>query len=104
MIIKYIVYSCYEHYSKNGIELTDWFPVSYKYNSLEEAENFLKQYIEISNYIDKKTKLKHFFEIRKVDITTLPVPSYPIKTRGRKSKQRLEEEDNYYKTYWNRYK
>lgn len=104
MIIKYIIYSCYEHRSKNGIEVTSWFPVGYKYNSLEEAEEFLKQCKEISDYIDKKTKLKHFFEIREIDITTLPVPSYPIKTRGRKSKQRLEEEDNYYKTYWNRYK
>lgn len=104
MIIKYIVYSSYEYYGKTGIEVTDWFPVSYKYNSLKEAETFLKEYLEVSNYIDKKTKLKHFYDIRQVDITTLPVPSYPNKTRGRKSKQRLEEEDKYYKTYWNRYK
>lgn len=103
MINKYIIYSCYEHYGKNGIEITNWFPVGYKYNSLKEAEDSLKQYKELSDYIDKKTKLKHFFEIRNVDITTLPIPSYPKKIRGRKSKQKIEDEKKYYENYWKRY-
>jgi hypothetical protein len=103
MIIKYIIYSCYEHYGKTGIEITDWFPIGYKYNTKKEANNSLKEYKKLADYIDKKTKLKHFFEIRKIDITTLPVPTYPIKTKGRKSKQQLEKEKEYYENYWKRY-
>lgn len=103
MIKKYIIYSCYEYYGKTGIGITGWFPIGYKYNSLKEAKSCLKEYKKVSDYIDKKTKLKHFYEIRNLDITTLPVPSYPKKTRGRKSKQQLEDEKKYYENYWKRY-
>jgi hypothetical protein len=103
MINKYIIYSQYEYYSKNGIELTEWFPIGYKYNSLKEAEDALSKIKEISKYVDKKTKLKHFFNIKCIDITTLPIPTYPVKSKGRKSKKYLKDEEDYYKNYWKRY-
>lgn len=60
----YRIFSCYEHWGKTGIEVSKWFPIGHEYKTKKEAETYLSEYKKLSDYTDKKTKLKHFFEIR----------------------------------------
>ena len=59
----YKVFSCYEHWGKTGIEVTKWFPVGHEHETKEKAELYLNEYKKLSEYTDKKTKLKHYFKI-----------------------------------------
>lgn len=101
-IFRYIVYARYQHYGKTGKEWTKWFKAhngSYNKTEIEGLEE-LSRFKESSKNTDKSTKLKHEFELRHVDVETLPVPSYRRHKRGRKSKEELKLEEEYYKNYW----
>lgn len=104
MINRYIVYSRYEYHGPNGKAVTNWFAVGSFYKTEDEAIEYIKRLKELSDSTDKITKLKHFYETRLVDITTLPIPTYHYPHKGRPTKEDIERKENYYKHYWDKYK
>lgn len=104
MINKYIVYSRYEYFGPDGKGLTNWFSLGKFFDTEDDANDFIKQMKLLSDETDKIMKLKHFYETRYIDITTLPIPTYHFQTKGRPSKEELQKREEYYAHYWDKYK
>lgn len=103
MINRYVVHSCYEYLGPEGKGVSSWFRIGKFYKTEEEAKESIKQMKKLSDSTDKITKLKHFFEVRLIDITTLSIPTYHFPHKGRPTKEDLERKENYYKNYWKQY-
>ena len=109
MINRYIVFEQYEYWANNGKQFSNWFraPLSHFHKTKESAEKELSNIKNSSSNTDKVSKLKHKYEIRKVDIETLPIPKIRYGKTGRpskKEKERLEyEQKNYWKIHENEY-
>lgn len=109
MINRYIIFERYEYINQRGKTFTNWFicPLTHFYKNENIAKEYLKKIIGDSNICDKKTKLKHEYEIRKIDIETLSHPKVIHGHKGRPSKQLKEkieyETNNYWKLHVDEY-
>lgn len=102
MINRYLIYERYEHWTENGKVWSNWFLT---FNNIyakteDEAKKHLKTIKSTVAYIDKKTKLKHDYEIRLVDVETLPKPSIRYSKKGRPSKEEKDRRQTEYNNYW----
>lgn len=102
MINRYLIFERYEHWGKNGKTWTDWFRT---YNTPfakteEEAIPFLNEMKKFSSNFDKHTKLKHEFQIKLIDIETLPHIQIRYSKRGRPSKAEMKKKQYEYDNYW----
>lgn len=64
---KYIIICRYECWTRTGKEFTDWFAYKRDPMSKSEAEESLKECKKNCSDIDKRTKLKHEFDLKLYD-------------------------------------
>lgn len=102
MINRYIIFERYERMGQFGKTFTNWFicPLLPFYKNETDAKEYLNKIIEDSKIYDQKTKLKHEYEIRKIDVETLPVPKVVHGHKGRPSKQLKEKIEYETNNYW----
>ena len=102
MINKYVIYEQYEYWGNNGKTFTEWFvaPMTSIHNTEKGAKEELKIVTENSKAVDKATKLKHCFEIRYIDVETLPKPPIKFHKKGRPSKAEIDRKTDEYNNYW----
>ena len=63
---KFIIELRYEYMSVNGKTFTKWFPINTGEQYTEkEGKEYLKKYKKDFEYIDKKTKMKHEYRLKK---------------------------------------
>lgn len=105
MINRYLIYERYEHWGPNGKAWSKWFiTFNTTYAKTEaEAKEAMKHIKKASTEIDKHTKLKHEYEIRLVDVETLPKPPIRYSKKGRPSKSEIEQRQNDYNNFWKNY-
>lgn len=88
--MKYYVYCRYEYISSKGKEFTPWFRNPGSYETKELAENEINNINLTSKDIDKRTKLKHEYEVRYLDETLIPQIRLR-RPKGRPKKYTIEE-------------
>ena len=102
MINRYLIYERYEYWGKDGKTWTDWFrtfntPYA---KTEEEAKPIMKEMKKFASECDKHTKLKHEFQIKLVDLETLPKMQIKYGKKGRPSKEEIEQRKYEYDNYW----
>lgn len=60
------IYTRYQYRTAGLVEWTKWY-VLRKFETEQEAKDNLGWYLDMSKQVDKATKLKHEFEIKKID-------------------------------------
>lgn len=70
----YAIFCRYEHRTSTGKEFTEYFLTDNLFNSEDDVKNRIKELKELSNPIDKSTKLKHEYKYDYVDETLLDQP------------------------------
>lgn len=60
----FIIYCRYQYNTGKGVDFTKWFPCDVTKRTEAEAIEVLNQFKEDAKEIDKKTKLKHEYEVR----------------------------------------
>lgn len=63
----YIIIGRYEHWTNNGKVFTQWFPYNTNPMSIDEAKEKIKEMKQGFVFIDKKTKLKHEYDVKLFD-------------------------------------
>lgn len=69
---KFYIYCRYEYISDHGKDFCNWFRVDGSFINQDDAKKKLDEIKVTSSQIDKSTKLKHEYEIRKLDETLIP--------------------------------
>lgn len=64
---RYIIIGRYEHWTNNGKVFTRWFPYNTNPMSIDEAKEKIKEMKQGFVFIDKKTKLKHEYDVKLFD-------------------------------------
>lgn len=64
---KYIIISRYEHNGPDGVEFTKWFVLDSRAHEKDEALERIKNIKNDFGFIDKKSKLKHEYDILAYD-------------------------------------
>lgn len=101
MLNRYIVYKQYEYWGKNGKQFTEPFRASSELHRTEEsAKNEIVQLKETSDTIKKATKLDCKYEIRLVDVETLPTAKPHYGKSGRPTKAEKEAAEIREKMFW----
>ena len=70
----YAIFCRYEHRTSKGKEFTEYFLIDNLFNSEDDVKNRIKELKELSNSIDKSTKLKHEYKYEYIDETLLDQP------------------------------
>ncbi len=60
-IMKYIIKQRYQYWGNNGIQWTDWYVGVVNPMNEKDAKDKIKELVNFSKDIDKRTKLKHEF-------------------------------------------